>query len=162
MLHRSLLPVAILALALAGCATGFDVSTSADPLTRFPASATFAWDPGKISLPDDPRLQDLGLRSLIQEVAAAEFGARGYRQVSGASNYRLGYRLDVRTWTGPDRSTAVATLAFQLAESRSGRLVWSGFARAELLVGNTPEERRARLHRVMAAMLADFPPAQRG
>jgi hypothetical protein len=47
-------------------------------------------------------------------------------------------------------------------ESASRRRVWSGFGRAEIHVGLTPEERRERLRRALARMLEDFPPAQRG
>ncbi len=160
--RRWILPLVCAAATLAACAKDFGVSTSFDPLTRFPAVATFVWDERQSSMPDDPRLQELGLDRVIREVAAAEFAARGYTKTSGASHYVLSYRLDVKTWHGPERSAAVATLAFQLVERSSRRPVWSGFARADMHVGNTDQERRDHLRTVMAEMLKDFPPSQRG
>jgi hypothetical protein len=146
---------------LAACAKDYGVSTSFDPLTRFPATASFVWDDRESSVPDDPRLAELGLDRVIREVAAAEFAARGYTETTGASHYLLSYRLDVKTWHGAERSAAVASLSLQLVERASRRQVWSGFARADLHVGNTDAERRDGLRRVMAEMLEDFPPSQR-
>ncbi len=157
-----ILPLVCAAATLTACAKDFGVSTSFDPLTRFPDVATFVWDQRESSLPDDPRLQELGLDRVIREVATGEFAARGYTETSGASHYTLSYRLDVKTWHSAERSAAVATLAFQLVERASRRLVWSGFARTDMHVGNTDQERRERLRTVMAEMLKDFPPLQRG
>ena len=101
------------------------------------------------------------LGTLKATTGNAEFAARGYTETRGASHYMLSYRLDVKTWHGPERSAAVATLAFELVERASRRLVWSGFARADMHVGNTDEERREGLRTVMVEMLKDFPPSQR-
>jgi hypothetical protein len=149
---------------LAGCASDdVGVSTTFDPLTRFPAAATYAWDDAARLLPDDPRVDGPALDALVKEVADQEFGARGYRAVaSGPSDFLLSYQYAVHTWTSADASKAIGSLSLQLVESASHRRVWSGFGRAELHVGLTPEERRERLRSALARMLEDFPPSQRG
>ena len=38
---------------------GIDVSTTFDPLTRFPAQATYLWDEAANQLPDDPRFNQM-------------------------------------------------------------------------------------------------------
>jgi hypothetical protein len=160
-MHRRL-RILLLVCALAtqaACAKDFGVSTSFDPLTRFPAAATFAWDEAKSSLPEDPRLQELDLGPVIREVAAESFATHGYTETSGASHYLLSYHLDVKTWHSRERSEAVGTLAFQLVERKSRRLVWSGFARADVKVGRSEQERRVRLGAIVTEMLEDFPPS---
>lgn len=163
---RRRLSVVLLALGvqLAACASDdVGVSTTFDPLTRFPATATYVWDDAARLLPDDPRVDATATDALIKEVADQEFAARGYRAVaSTASNYLLSYQYAVHTWTGPDSSKAIGSLSLQLVESASRRRVWSGFGRAEIHVGLTPEERRKRLHEAFARMLEKFPPSQRG
>jgi hypothetical protein len=156
--------LAALGLGLAGCASDdVGVSTTFDPLTRFPATATYVWDDAARLLPDDPRVDGPAVDALVKEVANQEFAARGYRAVdSGPSDFLLSYQYAVHTWTSPDASKAIGSLSLQLVESGSHRRVWSGFGRAELHVGLTPEERRQRLHVALARMLEDFPPAQRG
>lgn len=158
--------LALLACALlwSGCASDeMQVSSVHDPLRRFPASATWAWDEARSRLPDQKQLRGLDPAPLIKEVAEEEFALRGYRVVrSGRPDFRLAYQLAVYTFRGPDRSTASGTLSLFLADAESGERVWTGFARAEVLVDLTPEERRARLHEAMAAMLEGFPPSHRG
>jgi hypothetical protein len=159
------LSILFLALAAhgAGCASDVGVSTTYDPLTRFPATATYVWDDAARLLPDDPRIDWPATDALIKEVADREFAARGYRAVaSSGADYRLSYQYAVHTWTGPDASRAVGSLSLQLVESASRRRVWTGFGRAEVHVGLTPEERRARLQGAFARMLEGFPPSQRG
>jgi hypothetical protein len=48
-----------------------------------------------------------------------------------------------------------------MSDNQTGRRVWAGFGRAEVHMGLTPEERRARLTDAMTRMLEDFPPRQR-
>jgi hypothetical protein len=165
-LRRTLLALApaLFAAQLSGCASDdVGVSTTFDPLTRFPASATYAWDDGACLLPTDPRVDGPGVDALIREVANELFVARGYRPAASSPvNYLLSYQYAIHTWTGPDASKAIGSLSLQLVESGSHRRVWSGFGRAEIHVGLTPEERRERLHSAFARMLEKFPPSQRG
>jgi hypothetical protein len=147
-----------------GCASeGIDVSTTFDPLARFPAQATYVWDESASQLPDDPRFNQMETDSLIQEAANAEFGARGYRvATSGSANYRLSYDLTVHTWYGPDNSSSLGSLSLWLADAATRRRVWMGYVRAEILVGLSREERLARMRGALARLLEKFPPTQRG
>jgi hypothetical protein len=167
-LRRSWLGFAALAtalpIALAGCASDdIAVSTTFDPLVRFPATATYAWDDAARSLPEDPRIDARSFDTLVKQAADQEFAARGYRAVaSGPANFRLSYQFVVHTWIGADNSRAVGSLSLLLAESRSRRRVWLGFGKAEIHVGLSEAERRERLRDAFARMLKDFPPSQRG
>jgi hypothetical protein len=160
----ALILAALWLLQLGGCASdGIDTSTTFDPLTVFPAAASYVWDDRASSLPQDPRIQQLDLSPLIREVANQEFASRGYRDAgSGDSNYRLSYQLTVNTWIGADNSRSVASLSLMLVENASNRRVWVGFTRAEIHVGLSRDERRERLRRAVSRMLAKFPPSQRG
>jgi len=149
---------------LAGCKSdGLSVSTNFDPLTSFPTQATYVWDDLANKLPKDQRLAPLDLDALLKEVANQEFSGRGYRPAaSGSPDYRLSYELTVHSWFGPDNSKSVGSLSLMLVEAGTGRRVWMGFARADVHVGLTREERTSRMREVLVKMLVKFPPAQRG
>jgi hypothetical protein len=157
--------VALAALSsLSACASqnAIPVSSSWDPLWRFPAQATFAWDDAATSLPDDPAVDRTSTDALVKTVANEAFAARGYRPVApGSADYRMSYQYAVHSYVGSEGSRADGTLSLLLADGASGRRVWLGFGRAEVHVGLTPEERKARLREALDRMLADFPPAQR-
>jgi len=161
---RSTLWLGAALVAVSGGCAGKDFGTSAshDPLTRFPAAATFNWDEGASRVPDDPRLAALDVQALMRDALGSAFEARGYSDArGGASSYRLAYQLDVKTWMGADEQNAIASLGVELSEAASGRKVWSGFARAPIHVGLPDPERRERLRLVVDDMLKDFPPQQR-
>jgi len=148
----------------AACASSdaIPVSSTYDPLTRFPAEATFVWDDAASRLPSDPEIDGPAMAALIKDVATEAFGARGYRPASGATpDYRLSYDYEVNTRIGPDISKAVGSISLLLVQNSSGRKVWLGFGRAEIHVGLSPAERRARLLDAMNRMLEKFPPSQR-
>jgi hypothetical protein len=156
--------LALLVSLLAGCASdGIETSRTFDPLTIFPAQATYTWDDRANRFPIEARLQSLNLESIIKEVADEEFAKRGYRLTSAKSpNYRLSFQLAVHSWIGPDNSLSLGSLSLMLAEAKTNRRVWLGFGRAEVHVGLSEEERRARLRGGIASILEGFPPAQRG
>jgi hypothetical protein len=156
-----LLAAALVALAACASQDAIPVSTTHDPLARFPAEATWAWDEAAISLPQNPELDRAGTDALFREVANEAFAARGYRQAAAPTNYLLSYQYAVAERIGPDVSKAVGSVSLLLVESASGRRVWLGFGRAEIHVGLTREERKARLRDALDRMLADFPPSQR-
>src|SRR5262249_17537325 len=163
-LCRSLsLLLAAAGLALLGCASDeIPVSTNYDPLVRFPVHATYTWDDAASSLPQDPAIDKAQTDALLKSVADEAFAAHGYQVVPrGPADYRLSYQYVVNTYIGPDVSRAVGSVSLLLVESGSGRRVWLGFGRAEIHVGLSPEERRARLADAMRRMLDKFPPAQR-
>jgi len=156
--------VAAALLLLLGCASNdaIPVSTNYDPLVRFPATATFVWDDAANTLPDDPAIEARSTDALLKSVANEAFAARGYRVVEGASaDYRLSYQYVVHTYIGTNVSRSIGSISLMLSDYATKRRVWMGFGRAEIHVGLSPEERRARLSDAMARMLEKFPPSQR-
>jgi hypothetical protein len=152
----------LLALSL-GCASDpVDVSTTFDPLTPFPARATYKWDDAANKLPDDQRINQMETDSLIREAANAEFAARGYQlSTSGSAHYKLSYDLAIHTWYQANNTSSLGSLSLWLVDAASGRRVWMGYVRAEIYVGLSREERVARLRKAMAKLLETFPPSQR-
>lgn len=137
------------------------VSTSFDPLARFPATATYIWDEEESAMPQDERVANLA--PILREVADEEFGKRGYRAVdSGPSDYRLSYLFRLNTTISAERSRSTGSLSLSLVDSKSNQLAWIGFGRAEIHIGLGREERRERLRRAFERMLKKFPPSQRG
>jgi hypothetical protein len=163
--HRYLNALLLLVILFgAGCSSNrIETSTTFDPLTNFPAEATFLWDDRANRFPKDERLQALNLESTIKGLANEEFAKRGYRLASSSkANYHLSCQLVVNTWIGADNSTSLGSLSLLLVEANTNRRVWLGFARAEVHVGLSDAERQARLREAIATMLEKFPPAQRG
>ncbi|MBW2268459.1 MAG: DUF4136 domain-containing protein [Deltaproteobacteria bacterium] len=66
----------------------------------------------------------------------------------------------MNTWIGADNSTSVASLSLLLVDAKLDRRVWLGYARAEIHVGISREERTKRLRAAFATMLGKFPPNQ--
>ncbi|MBW2273348.1 MAG: DUF4136 domain-containing protein [Deltaproteobacteria bacterium] len=156
--------LALLLLLFAGCKSddGLEVSSTYDPLTRFPAQASYAWDDAGSKLPTDPRIQALDLDPLIRGAANEEFALRGYSEVAaGAPNFLLSYELTVRSWIGPDKAISTASFSLLLSEATTGRHVWLGFARAPVQIGLDSAERGESIRKAVAKMLEQFPPSQR-
>jgi hypothetical protein len=141
----------------------FGVSTTADPLARFPRQATFAWDAARSDVPDEPRVAKLEFERNLREQAETAFAARGYRVIAdGEPDYHLAYQLNVHHVVGGELTRAVGSLWLTLRERGTDRSVWTGAARADIHVGLSPQERRIRIQKMLDAMLEDFPPEQRG
>jgi hypothetical protein len=155
--------VAAALLACLGCASddAIPVSSTHDPLARFPAAATYAWDDAATVLPDDPQIDRAETDTLFKEVANEAFAARGYRVAAPPADYRLSYHYVVNTRIAADYAKSIGSVSLLLVESASGRRVWLGFGRAEIYVGLTREERKARLRDALDRMLEKFPPSQR-
>jgi hypothetical protein len=162
MLQLRILPAvaALLLIGLAGCASDeFQHGITFDPLTAFPARATFAWDDAANSLPEDARLGALDLDAILKQVAAEQFGAKGYTEAkTGAGDYLLSYQIRVNTWIGAEASVAMGSLSLLLVEPASRRRVWTGFARSDVDVSLSRAERAQRLGAVMQTLLEEFPP----
>lgn len=140
------------------------VSVAFDPVVRFPAQATYAWDRAAIRLPTDPHIVELHPERLIEELAEEAFAARGYTRVNDpqAADYLLSYHLQVATFIGADASNSSAVLSLLLVEPKTERRVWMGWGRAEYFAGADSERRRTRIADALARMLEDFPPVQSG
>jgi len=150
---------------LVGCASdGVEVSTTFDPLARFPAEARYAWDTRANALPRDPRLAELDLDRIITEAADEEFALHGYQRASGADSpaFHLSYEVAVHSWIGADNSRSLGSLSLLLTDASTGRRVWLGFGRAEVQMGLSKSERKQRMRRAIAKILEGFPPEQRG
>jgi hypothetical protein len=159
---RSCLGLALFALLACASDDAIPVSTNYDPLVRFPAEATLVWDEVANVLPDDPAIDRAGTDALLRSVASEAFEAKGYRVVaSEPADFRLSYQYTVHTYIGTNESRALGSVSLLMSDNQTGRRVWMGFGRAEIHVGLTPEERRARLADAIARMLEDFPPRQR-
>jgi hypothetical protein len=155
---------ALLLLALLACASDDAVQVSAnyDPLVRFPAEATYVWDEAENVLPADPAFDRAGTDALLRSVADEAFAKKGWRAVpNDPADFRLSYQYRVHTYIGPNSSLALGSVSLLMSDNQTGQRVWAGFGRAEIHMGLTPEERRARLADGMERMLADFPPRQR-
>jgi hypothetical protein len=164
---RRRLPIIILlfsiVLLVVGCQTNkIDVSSNFDPLAVFPTQASYKWNMAANSLPEDRRLRNEAMDLLIRTTADEQFAHRGYRVVtSGPADFLLSYQYRTQTWQSVNVSTVTGTISFELAYAKSKRRVWTGYGRAEVFVGLTDEESRARLGEAMARMLENFPPTQR-
>lgn len=160
--HRRAAVCCAILLALAtGCASGVEYGTTYDPLTAFPATATFEWDEKANVLPEDSRLQSLDLGEIIEKVAAEEFTAKGYSPAAvGSGAFHLSYRVSVNTWVGAEDSFAVGSLTLQLVDPRSNRRVWQGFGRANFDIALSRAQRELRLRKAIQTMLEEFPPSQ--
>lgn len=163
MTHPCVRRLATLALfVLFACASDdIPVSTNYDPLVEFPASSTYVWDDAQNQLPKNPEIDAKSTAALLRSVIDEAFAARNWHAVTGTAPYRLSYQFSIHTFRGVDVSTATGSLSLLLSDHESGRRVWTGFGQAEVFVGLTPEERRARLRDAMERMLQNFPPAQR-
>ena len=151
------LAVALVWLATACASDDFQVRTSHDPLTAFPASATFGWDRQHIRMPKDDRIARLDLPPRLERILAEELGARGYRLAeSGRSDFRVSYQLTTRSVL-TDQPFATGSLSIRMNDGK-GRQVWVGFAVAEIHVDLPEAERNLRLRTVVQRMLEQFPP----
>jgi hypothetical protein len=150
------------AIVMVGCASdGVETSSAFDPLTQFPAQATFLWDASSSKLPSDDRVAALNLGPVIEEAAEEEFAVRGYtKSTTDSANYLLSYEVATHSWIGADNSRAVGSLSLLLVEASSGRRVWLGIGRAEMNVGLSNAERLAGMRVALAKMLKEFPPNQ--
>jgi hypothetical protein len=163
---RRILALGIALAAVSGCATDDTHSTGVgatfDPLTMFPASATWAWDDAANRLPKDERIRSLDFDAIIKEVVPDEFAARGYVQASAAApDYLLSYDLRMNTWISQTEARSIGSLSLLMVEAESGRRVWLGFIRAEMDMSNTRESRKEFITKELRKLLKDFPPSQR-
>jgi hypothetical protein len=151
-------------LSAAGCASNdADFGATYDPITEFPATASWVWDDSANRLPDDDRLDTAEIDQDIKSVVGSEFGTRGYTEApSGDVQYLLSYELGVYTWLSQTEARAFGTLSVLMSEAATGRRVWLGFLRLQIDHSLTAEQREERLHESVAGMLENFPPGQPG
>lgn len=153
-----------LLVSISGCASnGYEVSSVYDPLYPFPRVANYGWNNRANRLPDDPRILALDPDAALKKAIDAEFAARGYsRAKAPPPDFWISYDLGVHTWISGEHSSAVGSLAITLVDGKTNHRVFLGFTRAEILVGLSSDESSSRLRGMLAKMLKDFPPTQRG
>jgi hypothetical protein len=146
--------------AAGGCAK--NVGATFDPLAIFPAQSEWVWDEAASRMPNDERLEQLNVSSIIRDTAAVAFAARGYTQAPAGSDapYRLSYELGLGRVIEATSARGFGSLSMTLSESKSKRRVWVGFIRVDVDTSMTESERRERLQGEMHKMLEEFPPSQ--
>jgi hypothetical protein len=145
--------------ALVGCATELQVGRNFDPIERFPAQATWRWEPESNLVKVDPRLADIGLAAAIEETVAAELTAHGYMKAgSEPPDYLLSYQVRFSPQERVERSFTIGSLSLQLRNAKHGGRVWVAFVQTEVDVNRTEAERRERLRGVVKQMFEEFPP----
>lgn len=175
-----LVPIAILALALGGCASIPAVQTDHDPSVDFSRYRTYAWreKPAggtalamqRIVSRIDAQLQSKGWRLVPGDDADIAVAAH----VATHQEHRLDSFYDGPMWTGwgwygpwawaPSMayqrtrvtSYTVGTLVVDMFDTRTKRAVWSGIA--EDTIPDTPQEINADIDAAVAKMFAGFPP----
>jgi hypothetical protein len=151
---------ALLALVVA-CASEPPIFTAFDPLSTFPATATYVWDDEANTLPDNPNIHETGVGAVVKQLATDGMAKRGYTVAeSGTPPYRLSYQMEVHTWISQEQSSSTAALALRLTDYLSDRTVWLGTMSIEVDLARSVEERRALLQATFSRLLANFPPGQ--
>lgn len=175
MLHRFLVPLVLLLLALVGCASrGPSVQTDFDASARIGRDRSYSW----ISAPDDgsPLLPQQVVAGIDSQLRAAgwKLVAHGDIEVSAhvttrdGQNYNsfyTGIGHDLR-WLGvsgaPDRVTMsvdsyqAGTLVIDMFDAKTRRAIWRGNASGVL--PDDPAQRDAAIARAIDRLFAGFPP----
>jgi hypothetical protein len=175
-----LVPIAILALALVGCASIPAVQTDHDPAVDFARYQTYSWREKptggtalamqRIVTRIDEQLQAKGWRLAPTDSADIALAAH----IATHEEHRLDSFYDGPMWAGwgwygpwawgPPMgyqrtrvtSYTVGTLVVDMFDTRTKRAVWS--AMAEDTIPNTPEEINADIDAAVAKMFVGFPP----
>ena len=152
-----------LLLGVAACASDVPVSTTFDPLERFPAEARWRWDDTRNVLPEDERIVAMDLGPVVKQAVSAELAARGYQPAgSSTSDYVVSFQLRLDSRIRAEGSFAIGSLSLLMSDAKSGRRVWMGFAQTEVHVSRPEEEREARIRGIVRRMLENFPPGSGG
>jgi hypothetical protein len=162
-----------------GC-TSVAVDADWNTQARFDALSTWAW----LTEPTPPTESDSAdtaiVRRRIQNAVDAELGARGYRRVEDeAPDFYVAYhvaverRIEAHTlydgypggvWVGPMWAETIideyelGTLLLDVIDPRLHEVIWRGRAQARVSELRSPEQRDALVRKVVAKLLALFPP----
>ena len=174
---------ALLVATLCGCAS-LTVSSDYDPSFDFSDYRTWSWLPGPQGGSEDPRIANELVDDRVRAAVEKQLTARGYElRSTGTPDFRVRYHaavedaVDVRMlnrsygygpgWGGPRggvvtetyaRKYEQGTLILDIVDANSEKLVWRGFAQAEVDRSATPEQRRQRIGDAIRQILAGFPP----
>lgn len=154
-----LIPVVLLL--MGGCTAGGPVQVHAywgTTIDRMPRNSTYDWrvtEQEAAAASADPELHAL-IRKNIDDCLASH----GY--VRSAAGARPDFLVSYRAGSGFQPSSAGPTnLAMLSIEARTveGRAIWSGWAEGAIDSSLPPEVRKARIERVIQAILDQFGPA---
>ena len=165
----------VLTAACASQKVGYDYDRSA----HFNDYRTYEWGPGTSQATDDPRIDNPLLDAHIRNAVVAELRSKGFTTPThGKPDFYVVYHAGVtdlmkgsssQKYIG-DRAhgtyTTISdiqpyregTLLIDIVDAASKQLVWQASAMAEVDPGMNSEERDMRIHQIVRAMLAPFPP----
>ncbi len=167
----------------AGCAT-----TSAPTVrcefrasTDFSEMKTYSWAPNQAPPTVDPRINTKTFQRRVHRTVDRELEAKGYKKVDAAqADFWMAYHALIKDregssamyrdnlfgvdWTWEEaveakgRNYKTGSLLLGVVHPKRKKLLWHGWAEAELRVKATEEEREARIGWAIAEILAYFPP----
>lgn len=171
---------------MVGCASGVRVDNDYDPQADFTNFKLYAWYPAKQSVPPDAYVSELVVERIERAVndqlmlKGMQSVPAGKEQVQVRVYLVIEDKLDVQTWNasygyhryndpwgwGMGTETTVrqykqGTLIVDMLNAQTGRLFWRGTAESRLRRDSTPQEREARIREVVAAIMTQYPPAQK-
>ncbi len=176
--------VALVALLLAGCASGPRISSETDPSVDFSRYRTFAF---YSPLAIESQGYSTPTSNRIRQAARAQMEARGYVYDESQPdlwvnlNAYLQERTDVTTFPEVDydyyysyrarsyvavpywrdrtsvRNYTEGTLNVDLVDARQNRMVWTGVAVGRASRGSTASERGAQIDSAMSGIFAQYP-----
>jgi hypothetical protein len=164
---------------LTGCAT-MGIHVDYDTSANFAELKTYQWMPRAKPSVSDPRVDNALLESRIRTAVDEELAAKGFaKATSGSPDFLVGYHAAVRSrmdvyamndyygyrhgWGWGTSDVHVyqyeeGTLALDVVEPETKRLIWRGSAQAEVNRSATPEKREGRIQEAVRKILERFPP----
>jgi len=171
--------ILILITCVAACASTPKVGYDYDPDAKIGTYRTYQWTERAQEEPGDKRVDNPLVDGRIRRVVTAQLHAKGYTvPADGRPDFYVTYHADVKdmmigsssqhyigdlahgtyTTLNDIRATNQGILLVDVIDGASNRLVWRGFAQAEIDPSWSPERRNERMARVIADMFAFFPP----
>ena len=168
-MNRLPLLALVLAFVLPAC-SGLKVNSDYDAEADFSVYATFAWLPAPVAS-DEAQARGVSeiLGERIQRAVDANLATKNMRKVSKAEAQLLvTYHLSVEEkiefndpYYAYDRVSTYeeGTMLIDLIDAKTERLIWRGSAQARIKNLDSAEQREERIREVVAAILAQYPPA---
>jgi hypothetical protein len=142
-----------------GCAS--NIGTTHDPFVIFPETAQWAWDEKMNTLPSDPSMQALNIRTIVRESVTEALATKGYtlEPAGGKVDFRVHYQVGITKVITENSPKAYGSLNLTLVNVTTNRTVWVGFIKANVDVSISEAERRMRFSQELSKLLKDFPPS---
>jgi hypothetical protein len=168
----------LLAASAVACASpkiGYDYDSGAN----FTAYHTYEWMPGNQEPTGDRRVDNSLVEARIRTAVEAQLRAKGYQPpATGQPDFFVAYHAGMKDLIkgastqryigdrGSGQYTTISdvqpykegALLIDIVDGRSKQLVWQSSAVAEMDPGMTAKERDERIHHIVSAMFAHFPP----